>query len=119
MPEVCEVTMTTQYLMSKLKNRFMISASVLSGRYTHEKIQGFNLLQKYSPLKIINIDSKGKFMWFELFSETHNKTIYIMNNFGMTGEWRFHKDNNSRIKFIIKNQGLSKEYHLYYNDQRN
>ena len=114
MPELCEVVFTAQYLLTKLKNRLITSIEVVSGRYTHEKLIGLDNL--VYPLKILNIDSKGKFLWFEL--EHKNKKYYAMNTFGLTGHWGFHEENNIRIKITI-NSDIEKEHTLYYTDPRN
>ena len=119
MPEVCEIVLTAHYLMTKLKNRFITDMQVLSGRYTHENMKGKELIDKLVPLKIINIDSKGKFLWFELFNEKLNKTIYMMNTFGLVGSWTFKEDNSNRVEFTVENKDKSKIYHLYFRDPRN
>lgn len=117
MPEVCEIVMTAQYLLSKLKNRYITKVEVLSGRYTHQKLEGLDMVEKNKPLKIVDIDSKGKFMYFVL--SNNDTRIYLLNSFGMTGKWGFHKESNSRILFVIKDTKINKTYKLYYTDQRN
>lgn len=118
MPEGPEIIITTQYLNTKLKKKKIESIKILSGRYTHEKLKGFDLL-KNTPITIETIDSKGKFMWMKLIDNVGN-TIYMLNTFGMTGRWSFHKDRNARIKFVIKsNTNTEKKYDLYYIDTRN
>lgn len=119
MPEVCEIIMTSQYLLTKLKGRYIIDAKILSGRYTHQKLEGFDLIKKFNPLKIKNINSKGKFLWFELFNEKENVTVYLLNTFGLTGSWGFNEDPNSRVEFTIENKDKTKKYYLYYTDPRN
>ena len=119
MPEVCEIIYTTQYLLTKLKGRYLVSMKIISGRYTHENLSGKNLINKYSPLKIKNIDNKGKFMWFELLNEKQNKIIYMLNTFGLTGHWGFKKNDSSRVQFNIENKDGTKKYNLYYTDARN
>lgn len=118
MPEGPEILITTQYLMSKLKNKKILSIVIISGRYTHQKIKGYDVIKKSLPVKIKNIDSKGKFMWFEL--SNNNDTIYLLNTFGMTGRWSFKKSVQSRIKFIISSRSRkNKTRDLYFIDQRN
>lgn len=121
MPEVCEVIFTAQYLLSKLKGRLITDIKILSGRYTHEKISGIDMFKKNLPLKIINIDNKGKFMWFELKNMVTGKMLYIMNTFGLTGEWGFKGGSSDRVQFIIENSDgkKDKKYNLFYRDQRN
>jgi formamidopyrimidine-DNA glycosylase len=117
MPEITEVLVTSHYLLSKIKNRYIKSIKVLSGRYTHQDLVGKDLIKKNSPLKIKNIDTKGKVLWFELESE--NKTLYMICNFGLTGEWSFEKKQNARLKIKIINKNSDKKYSLYFMDDRN
>jgi formamidopyrimidine-DNA glycosylase len=117
MPEICEVVMTSHYLLSKLKNKEITGVQVLSGRYMRTKIEGVELLENNFPLKIVDINTKGKFLWFELYSEKHNKSIYIMNTFGMSGGWNFEVSTNNRVQLTIKDN--DKSYKLYFFDQRN
>lgn len=122
MPEICEVVLTSQYLFTKLKNRYITGINVIAGKYTHTPLQGKELIDKHKPLKIVNIDSKGKFMWFQL-KDPQQKDIYILNNFGLTGEWSFHKSKSDRIIFDIETHpndpNKNKKYKLYFADARN
>lgn len=123
MPEICEVALTAQYLMTKLKDRFITGIRVVAGKYTHQNLSGKNLISEHKPLKVIKIDSKGKFMWFELEDNNHKeRKIYILNNFGLTGEWSFHEDKSDRVIFDIEtepNSKSNKAYELHYADSRN
>lgn len=119
MPEVCEIIYTAQYLFTKLRGRFLSEINVLSGRYTHEKLYGSELINKKKKLKIVNIDNKGKFMWFELINTQNNKHLYILNTFGLTGSWEFTRHPTSRVQFVIENKYNTKKYYLYFNDARN
>ncbi len=117
MPEGPEIIITTQYLKSKLKNKEVTSIKILSGN-TKTKLKGFHQLDKEYPLSITAIDSKGKFMWIEL-TNNNNKKFYIMNTFGLTGEWGFYKQKHSKIQFKIKSKTDQKTYDLYFSDVRN
>ena len=119
MPEVCEIVVTTHFLLSKIGNKYLNSVDIVSGRYTHQKLDGINLIQKYAPLKVINIDSKGKFMWFELYNKKYDKYIYIMNTFGLSGSWSFQRTNSTRVQFSISDSTGNNDIDLYFNDQRN
>lgn len=116
MPEGPEILITSQYLTSKIRGKYITNAKILSGRYTHQTLKGFDLLK--GDLKISKIDSKGKFMWITL-KDNNNDYIYILNTFGMAGEWSFKKNDNSRVKFKLKNKKTDKEHILYFNDVRN
>jgi formamidopyrimidine-DNA glycosylase len=119
MPEVPEIAITVQYLKTKLIGKYITSMKILSGRYTHEKLDNTHIFDTGAkikdPYKIIDIDSKGKFLWFTL--KNSNKKIFIANTLGMTGLWSFFKDPSSRIKFTVLSK--NKKYNLYFIDQRN
>lgn len=110
MPEVCEVTITSQFLKYYFRNKSLKSIAILSGRYKHQKLVGLDLLKKNLPLKLVNVESKGKFMWMELKDD--DTSYYIMNTFGLTGGWNFDKE-DARLKLEFSNKTV------YYHDQRN
>lgn len=122
MPEVCEVILTSQYLTTKLKNRYITGIHIVAGKYKRFPLLDKELIAKHKPLKIIKINSKGKFMWFEL-EDQNQKDIYILNNFGLTGEWSFHNDKSDRVLFDIETHpndpDKNNKYTLHYADARN
>ena len=108
MPEIIEVFLTTKYLNYKLQNKFIDKFSIKGGRYLKEDIEKINEFKKALPLKINNIKSKGKFMWFELSND-----FYILNTYGMSGRWGFYKEKHSDISFKISDATI-----LYFTDPR-
>jgi formamidopyrimidine-DNA glycosylase len=119
MPEITEVYITAQYLLSKIKNKYISNIKILSGsRYGHQELNGLDLFINNSPLKIIDIKTKGKFLWFELQNKK-KQFIYLMCNFGLTGGWSFENNTYSKIKFRITNKDSDKKQNLYFFDQRN
>lgn len=125
MPEVSEVALTAEILHSKIHNLTVQSVSFLTGRYQQpgrkppDGYMNFFLSVKKHPYKIVKVDSKGKFLWFELKSTVKNKqqeydNYYIMNTFGLTGMWGFQKKKNPRCVIKFTN-GLK----AYYHDIRN
>ena len=106
MPEAPEIIITAQYLLSKIKNNKLTNIDVISGRYTHQELLGYENLSY--PYKIKNIFTKGKFLWIEL-----SKNTYIFITFGMTGSFSFTPSKNTRIQFTINNKKLN------YIDPRN
>ena len=100
MPEGPEVTITSQYLLSKLRNKIIYRMEIISGKYlNNKKLEGKKL---FNDKKFIvkNVDSKGKLLWFKL-QDDGNNIIYMISHFGLTGEWSFYQSNNDRIKFKI------------------
>lgn len=112
MPEVVEVCITGQYLNHKLKNKSINNVSILGGRYKRHTLHGLDYFKKNLPMKIKKIDTKGKFMWFELETKDGND-FYILNTYGLEGMWGFEEYKHSNVKFIVDN------YNLYFTDQRN
>jgi DNA-formamidopyrimidine glycosylase len=107
MPEICEVVLTSQALKDRLLNKKLNQINILSGRYMKALFKGYK--QMIFPLKIKNIDTHGKFMWFEF-----ENTKYLLNTFGLTGMWGFNKNKNSRIEFLFEDN-----IKVYYDDDRN
>ena len=119
MPEGPEVTILSQYLLTKLKGRLIEKLEVLSGKYLTKTLVGINLLNGTNNFKIINIESHGKLIWMTLKNVNNNENIYLVSHLGLTGEWGFYEGNNDRIKITIGNSADKKKYSLYYNDSRN
>lgn len=117
MPEGPEVTITVQYLKSKLKNKYITSYKVLSGRYTKNEIKGKEYFKR-KTYRIVDIDSRGKLIWFTLQEKGKKNKIYMTSTLGLTGMWGFFKNKSSRIKFNIVTR-RKKKYNLYYSDQVN
>ena len=119
MPESAEVTLTHLYLDTKLKNKWIQNISIIGGRYKRNSaIPGLNIFKKVLPLKIVCLNSCGKFMWFELEDKDH-ENYYILNTFGLSGRWSFEKDKNSNVLFEILDDKTKKTYDLYFTDPRN
>lgn len=113
MPEVCEVRLTAQYLSSLIGDS-ITKIKVLSGRYLNKDIKGLGELK--FPLKIKDIQTKGKFMWMTL---KHEDTIcYLMNTFGLTGKWMIDEEIEfSHVEITVKSS--TKTHLLYFADMRN
>jgi formamidopyrimidine-DNA glycosylase len=107
MPEICEVVLTSQALKDKLLNKKLNKINILSGRYTKTVFKGYNKM--VFPLKVTNIDSHGKFMWFQFENDK-----YLLNTFGLTGMWGFNKTKYNRIEFVFEDNIIA-----YYDDDRN
>jgi len=111
MPEICEVCLTSQFLSKHVKGKYVKNVSILGGRYkTHKSFLTPEFI-KNLPMKITKVDSKGKFMWFEL--KNKNK-YYILNRFGLTGHWSLEILPHSNVEFEL----VSGEK-FYFSDPRN
>uniref|UniRef100_A0A6C0LR81 Formamidopyrimidine-DNA glycosylase catalytic domain-containing protein n=1 Tax=viral metagenome TaxID=1070528 RepID=A0A6C0LR81_9ZZZZ len=113
MPEVCEVALTSEILLKYLKNKILISFEFESGRYLKNKPEDYHSFVKQLPLKIMNIDTVGKFMWFDLMDKDANHW-YIWNTFGLTGMWSIFKPKTYRAKLKFE-----EDIDVYFSDLRN
>ncbi len=113
-PESIEVTITSQYLNTKFKNSEITKINILGGRYKRKEIPGLSILKSNLPLTIKKINNKGKFMYMILKNKT---TVYVMNTFGLTGEWGETLKKHSRVMLTINKDG--KTHKVYFSDPRN
>lgn len=115
MPEVPEVAITAQYLNYKLNNKYLTNINVLDGRYKSNGIPGHTDIMSLLPAKFIKVDSKGKFMWFEL--KSNDTTIYMLVTFGLTGKWIYDIEYkiSVAVEFDIKDNTQTSK--LYFSNQ--
>jgi formamidopyrimidine-DNA glycosylase len=111
MPEVVEVCLTALFLDEKLKGATIENIVVRGGRYKRYGLDKLNTFKKKLPYAVNKVDSKGKFMWFDL------GTTFLLNTFGLSGEWSFTEQAHSNIEFVIKKNGILSS--LYFIDPRN
>jgi len=102
MPEVLEVRKYVDFLNSKLKNNYVNNINILKGRYkTHSPFVMYKELKKNLPLKVINVKSKGKFIYI-LFE----KDFIIFNTLGLTGGWIYlPNDKEYKMPLLINDLG--------------
>jgi formamidopyrimidine-DNA glycosylase len=95
MPEVVEVRKTVDFLNKIVKNKYLMKISLLKGRYvTHEPFALYNEIIQKLPLKIINIKTKGKFIYFIL-----ENNFFIYSTLGLRGGWTFKKKSSNNYSF--------------------
>ena len=96
MPEGPEVKIMSDNLNSILKGKEIVEINYLR----HEKVpNNFLYFQEHLPLKVKEINAKGKMLYF-LF----DKHIYMIVTLGMTGIWSLEKLKHSALE-IKYNQG--------------
>ena len=116
MPEVVEVCTTAQYIKHKIANADLISVTILGGKYKKKTLMGLSILDYQYPLKLLDVNSKGKRLWFRLES-AENKLFYIFSSFGLEGRWGFEKTTYSHIRLEFLQDG--EFIYLYFTDHRN
>jgi formamidopyrimidine-DNA glycosylase len=96
MPEVTEVRKYADFIKKKLKNQTLTKVNILKGRYKkHKPFENYAQLTKNLPLKILDIKTKGKFMYFIL-----EKGFYLFCTLGLRGGWVYLKDSKS-VNYIF------------------
>jgi formamidopyrimidine-DNA glycosylase len=91
MPEVMEIRKYADFINIFCKNKNLTEINILKGRYKkHSAFGRYDLIKKLLPLKLLNVKTKGKFIYFEF-----DKNIYLLNTLGLSGGWGFQKNNNS------------------------
>lgn len=108
MPENAEVALTAEILAKYLNNKSLTSIKFISGRYTKNPPLDVKQFKKALPLKVTNINSKGKFLWFALSGDW-----FIFNTFGLTGMWGFQETEYTRAILTFTNKTA------YFSDMRN
>lgn len=107
MPEGPEVKRVTDNLQ-KFKNKTLFNINILNGRYKkHKPFEGFNKLTISLPLKIKQINCKGKFIYF-----IFENNMVLFNTLGMSGRWTSKNEKHNNIEFCFSNK-------IYFNDYRN
>ena len=92
MPEIVEVRKTRDFLRKIMKNKYITSISILKGRYkTHKPFELYYKIRNNLPLKVLDIKSKGKFMYFILEND-----FYIFSTLGLRGGWTYKLNNDSK-----------------------
>jgi len=108
MPEGPEVRRTVDKLQ-KFKNKTLLKVTINGGRYSKNPFKNQQELLKDLPLKIIEINCKGKFIYWKF----DNKKV-LFNTLGMSGQWLTNnKEKHNNLTFTIEDK------ELYFNDYRN
>ena len=114
MPEIAEIALTAEILSKYFKGKTLTSFDFISGRYSKKDPIGYRDFLEALPLKVKKIDSRGKFLWFELRNSTTGEYWYIWNTFGLTGMWSLFEPKYARAMLTFKNDGVA-----YFSDMRN
>lgn len=101
MPELPEIKITCEIIRKIVLGAYLDSITIVSGRYIKSAPKGYASFIKDTPAKIINVDSKGKLLYFILKGASGN-TWTILNTFGLTGEWNTGPDKFTRLHFRIQ-----------------
>lgn len=115
MPEIAEVALTAEILNDNLKGKKLIAMDFVDGRYARKNPNGFDGFMDNLPLIVDKVDSRGKFLWFELHDPLNKKNIwYIWNTFGLYGMWSFFDPKYKRAVLSFNDDII-----VYYSDMLN
>ena len=99
MPELPEVKTIVDNLKKYAIGEILLSTVILSGRYdTHGAPEGFDDFCKLLPTKIVDVNQKGKFIYFAF-----DNGWYLHNTLGMTGGWSPSSNTHERVCFELTN----------------
>ena len=113
MPEINEVRQYADFLNSKLKNKNIIQVNILNGRYKkHGPFTNYNELDKNLPIKVLDIKTKGKFLYMILANN-----LYLFSTLGLSGGWVYKKNNSTKYEHPIILEYLKKEQIDSYMEQ--
>ena len=85
MPEVMEIRKYADLINKYVGNKMVQNITIKKGRYhKHGAFDGFGEFKKALPLKLIQVKTKGKFIYMEFANN-----IYMLNTLGLSGGWAF------------------------------
>lgn len=91
MPEIVEVRIFADFINKNVGKTNLINIKILNGRYKiHGPFDGYDKLLKNLPLKLLEVKTKGKFMYM-----TFENNIFIGFTLGLSGGWFYRKNNTN------------------------
>jgi endonuclease-8 len=103
MPEIVEVRRYADFLIKHFRNNNLVNIKILKGRYKkHKPFSGYYKLVKSLPVKVIDIKTKGKFIYFILDND-----MIIFNTLGLSGGW-IYSDSKEDYKHPSVHEFLNK-----------
>jgi len=105
MPEINEVRRYADFLNTKLKNKKITEINILNGRYKkHGPFELYHELKTHLPLKVLNVQTKGKFLYLSL-----ENNYFIFSTLGLSGGWIFRKKTMTNYQHPEMLEYLKKE----------
>ena len=103
MPEIVEVKRYADFLKYHLKNNKIVNIKILKGRYkTHKPFKGYYMLVNSLPIKVTNVMTKGKFIYFIMDND-----MILFNTLGLSGGWVY-SHNGDHMKHPTVHEFLNK-----------
>ena len=93
MPEAIEVKEYCDFIDRHITKKYLLDIKILKGRYrTHGPFEFYRKIKNKLPLKVLSVDSKGKFMYITLENE-----YMIGVTLGLTGGWFYEKAKSKKL----------------------
>jgi len=125
MPEGPEIKLVAQQLGKEVNNHTLTKINILSGPYktgTGDKYKSFRTsLKKFVRAAVSKIETKGKTIYWELTPTSSDNVVvneYLVIGFGLTGGFKLHKTDHSRLEFVFADADGNVK-NIYYDDMRN
>ena len=94
MPEVMEIRKYADFINNLFSGKKLNSINILRGRYKkHDVFESYDLIKNALPLKLLNVKTKGKFIYWEF-----EKGFYLLNTLGLSGGWAYQKNTTSQYQ---------------------
>lgn len=94
MPEIVEVKKYADFIRKKIKKQKLIDIKITNGRYLVKPFEHYQKLKNHLPTEIIEIGTKGKFMYIKFKNE-----LIIGISLGLTGGWFYLKNESNKYQF--------------------
>jgi formamidopyrimidine-DNA glycosylase len=94
MPEVMEIRKYANFINNLFAGKKLTDINIIKGRYKkHASFDSYDLLKKALPLSLVNVETKGKFIYWEL-----GNGFYLLNTLGLSGGWAYQKSPSSNFQ---------------------
>ena len=108
MPEIVEVKLYADFIKKKINNNKLLNIKIVQGRYkNHGPFKNYKKLLYNLPTKILNINTKGKFMYWNI---NEKEELYIGFSLGLFGGWLFKKKNQDKYQHENFYGSIDKSY---------
>ena len=107
MPEGPEVRTFVDDLNRIVADRKIESIKVLGGRYAKKPLEGYDDIVGQLPLRVLEVNCKGKFIYWKLENEWS-----LWNSLAMTGRWGPEREKHSCLEMIVSGTPV------YFSDPR-
>jgi DNA-formamidopyrimidine glycosylase len=123
MPEGPELAYSRDRLKKIIEGRSILElAPGISGRYSKKLPEGYEAINKLvvaSPIKVDEIGTRGKFMWWRLQVPGDPEYWFMHCSYGMSGAWQTKPTKHTA--FVVEygtNKITRDSQNLYFNDAR-